>query len=205
MISGSDNEILSSPAKVNTSDFSRCRKIILYVLRILATIGIITYAVILWRFTDHYGMAWFFGGLATIAIIVELNAELLIRDLPNRGIRNISPRTRWALASLVYGIVFASSPILFHSFFKLFAAGGHNLGKGIFSLQIGLWKALFAPDHYVGITGIAITIFSILLLATTGALCYLILSASWRRRWAAAILLVMLEAVAAFFAGNSPG
>ena len=188
------------------SDISHRRQIILLVLRILAAIGIIIFFV-MWLSSDRSYMTWFFSGLAIVCFVVpELTAELLIRDFPSPGIRKISHRIRLALTPVIYGLFYAVSPLLFHSFFKLFAEGNRTTDGNTSSLQIGLWHVFFGPQSYgPSIALIMIITFSVLLLTVSAAICYLISSASWRRRLTALILFIVFEAAAALAAGNSPG
>lgn len=199
------NKYLIKPI-IHTSDISRRSQIILLVLRSLAILGIITFFIV-WLFTDRTYMKWFFSGLAIICFIIpELTAELLIRDYPNRGIRNISNRARLLFTPLIYGVFLGISPVFFHTFFDLFSRPSRTMGGNISSLQIGIWQSLFSSTSYCSpISLIGLVIFPILLLSTTVSLCYLTSSASWRRRVIAIILFILFEFAAAFAACNSPG
>lgn len=183
------------------SDISRNRQIILLVLRIVATIGIMTFF-IMWLFTDAIYMKWFFGGLAiTCFLIPELTVELSFRDFPGKGIFNIPHKIRLLTIPFFYAAMYILSPILYRFFWPLLSDGYRSLGGDRGGFQTALWLVLSKGLSYWPIA----PLFAILLLFVSGFLCYLISSKSWRRSITAVTLLILMEAAAALTAGNSPG
>lgn len=181
------------------------KRITLIIMRILVLAGIITLLIMLlcWGIKDYrsYYTGFFLGMTTLFLVIPGLTLELFIRDLPSRGIRNISRWFRLALTPVVYGMIYFISPLLFHPFFYLFAPKNRTISDDAVGLQRGLWLTLLEPR----LATPPEAPFAIYLLLTTILICYLTTSISWRRHSVAILLLVLLEAAVALLIANMPG
>ena len=186
------------------SDLSRRGRIIIIILRILTLVSAAT-IFIMGIAADRSYMIPFSGGLTIISLIPEVTIEMLFRDFSRSGIYNLSHKARLIIFPLIYGVVCAVSPLLFHGFFNLFAASNRTMGGNTASFQFGLWRTLFSPPSTSFPFVLIIITGAIFLLLIMFGLSYLTLSKSKWRRLTALSLFILVEAAAALAACNSPG
>ena len=186
------------------SDLSRRGRITIIVLRIL-TLVVAATIFVMGIAADRSYMIPFSGGLIIISLIPEVSIEMLFRDFSHSGVYNLSHNARLIISPLIYAVVCAVSPLLFHGFFNLFAASNRTMGGNTASLQLGLWRTLCSPPPTSFPFVLIIVAGAIFLLFIMFGLCYLTLSKSKWRGFTAIILFILIEAAAALAACNSPG